>query len=80
MSKERIKERAAAIANFYMERPVSEARDVLDEAFRQITSKSHVHDYAALLREYAEFLESSVDWTPDRFGHWKRPSKPFGRS
>jgi hypothetical protein len=79
MSKERIKERASAIAKFYLERPVSEAREVLDEAFRQITSTSHVHDYAVLLREYADFLENSADWKPDRFGHWKRNPNPFGQ-
>jgi hypothetical protein len=78
MTEQRIKDAGKALADFYVERPVSEAREILQEAFRQITGTSHVHDYADLLGEYAAFLESSVDWTPDRFRHWKPPQRPIG--
>jgi hypothetical protein len=73
-----IAQMASAIADFYLERPVSEARQVLEAAFKKIEGKSHVHEYAALLREYADFLETSVDWTPERFRHWVAKPKPFG--
>ena len=54
MSEQAIEKQREAIANFYVERPVSEARKILDEAFRRIKPRSYVHDYVSLLREYAD--------------------------
>jgi hypothetical protein len=76
---EHIEEMASAIAKFYVERPVSEAREVLEATFRKIKKMSHVHDYVALLREYADFLERAIDWTPDQFSKWAPNPKPFGQ-
>jgi hypothetical protein len=77
MTDERAKELGKVLADFYLERPMSEARQVLQEAFRQLQTKTWCHDCAQLLREHAEFLESSADWTPDRFHHWRQPTTPF---
>ena len=77
MTNERAKELGKALADFYLARPMSEARQVLQEAFRQIETRAWCRDYASLLREYAEFLESATDWTPDQFHHWQQPTRPF---
>jgi len=77
MKEERAKELGKKLADFYLACPMSDARQVLQEAFRQIQTKAWCHDYAELLREFAGFLELSADWKPDAFGQWKPPGKPF---
>lgn len=79
MKPEQAQQLGKALADFYLAQPISDARQVLQEAFRQIESRAWCHDYAKLLREYAEFLESSADWKPDAFSHWEQPAKPFTR-
>jgi hypothetical protein len=53
-----IDEAAAAIEKFYVERPTSEVRQIFEKVYQKIKTTNYRQEYAALLREYADRLDS----------------------
>lgn len=53
-----IDEAAAAIEKFYIERPIKEVREIFEKVYPKIKTTNYRQEYAALLREYADRLDS----------------------
>jgi len=53
-----IGEAAVAIEKFYVERPISEVREIFEIVYEKIKTTNYRQEYATLLREFADRLDS----------------------
>jgi hypothetical protein len=79
MKTERAKELGKAIADFCSRTSIIDAREVLQEAFRQMKApRPDLQDYANTLAEFAKFLQEQYgERTPDVFEGSGTNPKPF---
>lgn len=82
MKSERLKEFAGALQTFCEQRSITDIREVLQQAFDQASSSTNnFREYAATLREFANFLEQHAG-PADHLEKWPEDVrlKPFSAS